>query len=857
LTDRQELLARLAEGRASGITVVTPNTRLAQALVSELDAFQIRNAKATWEAPDLLPFGAFVERLYEEALYSPAGAGLPMLLAPAQQDLLWREILRQSKRELLVLDRTAAQCADAWQLVHAWRIPAGSGNEDALAFSEWAAAYRKRTARDVDRARLPDLVCSLLEKNLLEKTKLPKSLIAYGFDILPPQMSELFGALSRHGVAVEKSNRQKKPGTAIRTSYASARAELEAAATWARARLEAGQARIGVVVPDLQQRRKEVVRVFSHAIGKPHPFNVSLGEPLADYPLVRAALGVLELACREVPFERASALIRSPYIGGAESELGLRAKLDVSMRRDAPPRLTLAGLVALSEPCPRLRGLLENLFNKKEETARSAAQWARHFSDLLSAAGYPGERALDSDEYQARAKWHQVLGELARLERVAPKMTLAQAFPTLERLCRETLFQPESASVPIQVLGVLESASLSFDALWVSGLTDDAWPLDARPNPFVPVALQKKAGVPEASAEGSLELDRRITEGWLGAADEVVLSWFEREDDRALSPSPLILGVPRAELALPEYPGHRDLIFASRKTEIIEDLRAPAVVEKRIGGGTRVLADQAACPFRAFARWRLRAEPLEVPGEGLDASDRGRLLHALMSALWQELKSSAALERELAPAIARAAASAVKELGLEGRFAEIERGRLARLAADWLQLEKTRAPFEVIGLEKEVDLRVAGLELRGRMDRVDRLADGGHALIDYKTSVRPTPKHWEPPRPDDPQLPIYAAAMKDEVAAVVIAKVRPGSMRFMGFSRSKNAIPGVQAAKSWPNLIKDWEAEAEALGTAFGAGDARVDPKKDLQTCRYCTLQTLCRVYEKVNVLAEADESAE
>jgi RecB family exonuclease len=164
----------------------------------------------------------------------------------------------------------------------------------------------------------------------------------------------------------------------------------------------------------------------------------------------------------------------------------------------------------------------------------------------------------------------------------------------------------------------------------------------------------------------------------------------------------------------------------------------------------------------------------------------------------------------------------------------------------------------VVGLEKEVGLRIAGLELHGRMDRVDRLADGsGHVLIDYKTSARPTPKHWEPPRPDDPQLPIYAAAMKEEVAAVVIAKVRPGSMRFMGFSKSKNAIPGVQAAKSWPHLIREWEREAEALGAAFGAGDARVDPKKDLQTCRYCGLQTLCRVYEKVNVLAEGDEGAE
>ena len=32
-----------------------------------------------------------------------------------------------------------------------------------------------------------------------------------------------------------------------------------------------------------------------------------------------------------------------------------------------------------------------------------------------------------------------------------------------------------------------------------------------------------------------------------------------------------------------------------------------------------------------------------------------------------------------------------------------------------------------------------------------------------------------------------------------------------------------------------------------------VDPKKELMTCRYCGLETLCRVYEKINVLAEEE----
>ncbi|MNC99685.1 hypothetical protein D3C83_180510 [compost metagenome] len=58
-------------------------------------------------------------------------------------------------------------------------------------------------------------------------------------------------------------------------------------------------------------------------------------------------------------------------------------------------------------------------------------------------------------------------------------------------------------------------------------------------------------------------------------------------------------------------------------------------------------------------------------------------------------------------------------------------------------------------------------------------------------------------------------------------------------------------AKSWPDLIAAWKKEAEALANGFACGDARVDPKNDLKTCRLCDLQTLCRVYEKYSVIGE------
>jgi ATP-dependent helicase/nuclease subunit B len=873
---KSELFARLAEGHAARITVVTPNRRLAQELAREFDAGRIAAGKSVWETADILPLSAFVERLYEDALYSDLAAELPLLLTPAQEQAMWEAQIRASAwgEALLAVPQAAADCRRAWELANAWRIDGAlgsfDGNDDQKAFAEWSRDYARRCAaeKNIDAARLADVVAPLLGEPALRK---PKLLVLYAFDAATPQEQDFAGACGKHGIEVRgcAPDRRVGQGPALRVAFRSAREELEAAAQWARAGLEAGAQRVGVVVPELGQRRKEVVRVFARTLQPAHnlpgeerkilPFNVSLGAPLADYPLAHAALCVLELAAGEIPFEQASRLVRSPFLDAADAEMAKRARLDADLRQVAPARVTLGKLIGLVEGAPVLRQKLEALFKLVKAAPggeRSPHDWGRYFTDVLGAMGFPGERGLDSDEFQAQGKFNETLAEFAKLERVAPKMSFGRALGELRRLCADTLFQPESPDAPIQVLGVLESAGLEFDALWVSGLTDDVWPMHARPNPFIPPALQRKAAIPEASAEATLDHCKRITDGWLTAAGEVIVSHPTREDDRELLASPLISGV-SSPLETPEtrtYARYRDLIFAARQVEYVEDGRAPALATKTPRGGTRILADQSACPFRAFARHRLNAQALEEPVEGLDARARGLLLHTLMKELWTELKGSAGLAGDVGPAIEKAAKRAVAEAKLEDPFASLERKRLAKLAWEWLEVERGRAPFTVAAMEEKRKLKVAGLELNGRIDRMDALESGGHALIDYKTG-KPTPNEWLGERPDDPQMPLYALNAKEPISAVAFAKLRTGEMRYMGFSDREDLVPGVKAAKDWKALLEDWKKELEALGSGFAAGDARVDPKDLLNTCRYCDLQPLCRVYERVNALGEAEES--
>jgi hypothetical protein len=136
---------------------------------------------------------------------------------------------------------------------------------------------------------------------------------------------------------------------------------------------------------------------------------------------------------------------------------------------------------------------------------------------------------------------------------------------------------------------------------------------------------------------------------------------------------------------------------------------------------------------------------------------------------------------------------------------------------------------------------------------MDKLADGTHAIIDYKTGSRATPNDWMGERPEEPQLPLYVVSAQEPVSAVAFAKLKTGDMKFAGFSQNEKEIPGVKPAKSWSGLVQYWKTELEGLATGFAEGEASVDPKKGLATCRNCDLQPLCRVHERLDALEEEE----
>ncbi len=125
----------------------------------------------------------------------------------------------------------------------------------------------------------------------------------------------------------------------------------------------------------------------------------------------------------------------------------------------------------------------------KMRDLRRAAQpsiWAARFSEVLSVWGWPGTEALDSLEYQQLELWYQTLDEFRAYDAVCQRIDFGDALQLLRECCSRQISQPQTADSPVQVLGPLEAAGLTFEHLWLCDMQGASWPASPRPNPFIP-----------------------------------------------------------------------------------------------------------------------------------------------------------------------------------------------------------------------------------------------------------------------------------------------------------------------------------------------------------------------------------
>src|SRR5437762_88471 len=105
---------RLLAALAAGSTVVTPNNRLARALVAAHDKDQRANGRRAWPAARAMPWTAWLEQLWSDVVAHDALPSLARLVRGPQARWLWRDIVARDGEALADIRGAAALAADAW-----------------------------------------------------------------------------------------------------------------------------------------------------------------------------------------------------------------------------------------------------------------------------------------------------------------------------------------------------------------------------------------------------------------------------------------------------------------------------------------------------------------------------------------------------------------------------------------------------------------------------------------------------------------------------------------------------------------------------------------------------------------------
>jgi exodeoxyribonuclease-5 len=890
----------------SGTVILCASARLAQGIRQWLQQAYQQQGLSQWQAPQVLPLQDWLNQRIEYAILcgqiditqAPLG-----ILSTTQEALLWEQAIQHCLRQHSAIDLfntngLASAAMEANRYLIEWNISLDMAtiNEETRQFLQWRQQFQTLCKQSgyLESVRYQTWQLEQLQQHSLA---LPARIQLAGFDRINPHVQTLLETLQAAGVHISAFDHSMTAQHTQRMTFAEAMDEMRAAVHWTQQQLSTNpQATLAIVVPELDSLRDTLANLLDDTFHPealhpaqaetPRCYEFSLGLPLSRWPLVQCALHVLRLAFQASPMPQAelSVLLADIYWSQALYEADARAALDAEMRRQLPLQVsaqTFARFVARKQQdeypilCPALHADLTALLTQAKQTPRKQvpSAWVTSFTALLTATHWPGERSLSSYEHQCQTKFKSVLTQLAALDTWLGPVDAMSALHRLSQLCQAQIFQPQTVRQPnITVMGMLEASAQPLDGVWVMGMNDHVWPPLSRTNALIPAELQRQAGTPNASSEVQMAFASQIHQRLLRSAKQVIFSSARQEGDRLLRTSPLIQAIPEASATAGTATLAETLARDSTQDwQWLDDHQAPPIQDgEHISGGTGLLRAQALCPAWAFYQYRLKARKLETPHNGLDAMQRGDLIHRVLTAFWSQQTTldwqtveADRLKSQLDQIAVEVIAGFNSEFAqpFSAVFCQLEAERLSKLALTWLwEVERERPQaFAVTAVEQVFKPLIEGIQVKLVIDRVDTLADGRLVVMDYKTGSMPDFKNWATDKISEPQLPIYAAFLLQDadIAAVCFGKLRLTDGGFAGVAAEDDIVPGIKAFNheknklfdpaqfpDWPSVLTHWHTQITRTALALKAGEAAVVFESE-QDLGYCDVLPLLRLPER------------
>ena len=635
-------------------------------------------------------------------------------------------------------------------------------------------------------------------------------------------------------------------------------------------------------------------------------YNISIGMPLLKRSLVQAALLPLRFWAQGKPRTLLLSMVLSPYYGRWTARRDRIARADRVWRTQglaADLRSLLGALSGLSAGAGHDRtgqsADLLALVNGGEPTleealdtfvqvpARTGSEWVHTRDTFWRTTGFPV--ALDEAETGAWRHFRSLLHGIGE-DLKTTYMSLPDFTGLLHHLLFEELVHTRgSEEAGIQVLGIIESRGLSFEKLYVLGLSAGSLPGAVRTLPFLD--MWERHRVQGATAESQFTFAQNAFRHLLARAPDVTLIRPDEESAEPLAPSPFwTQTVSKEKRDVIDLWNAPDVSWA-RVTwlqQAKKGLKRPTMFppsDPPIGGhllpqavSVSLLSTAFACPFRFYAETILQVFPLDELIIGISPLDRGNRLHHVLARFTRRCRDEGLAEKidraamkgllvtslddALGPSSGYGNApptgeDALKDLGwtIERRRWTGDRADSPGLLTQWLDLELERLyeGWHWVCEESSFDgLTFSGwpFSISGRIDRIDYHKDKGFMLWDYKSGDHPTRRAVVDDFVDS-QIPAYVqAAKKRRIRGIEkeLGQNVPISGGYIALKTPSRVTHKelVPTGGSWDEFLKRWKEAVAGLGKILSSGQFMAEPYPlsdgvgKEKACRNCPYGPLC-----------------
>lgn len=496
----------------------------------------------------------------------------------------------------------------------------------------------------------------------------------------------------------------------------------------------------------------------------------------------------------------------------------------------------IATILGRDDECAGALALLERVAAAQRHMPRGSAtpaQWLFALEQALDCLGALVPLAADAAGEAMLALLHRRREEIGA---VSWRLTFVEWREWLNRELEAAAFVDRGIESSLVMSHLAAMRLRRFEAAILIGADRDNLAPDIPRAVFSNQAVRAELGLPGAAASRARLRDDLA--GLVAACDEVTVTWQHMREDEINLPSPEV-----------------ELLSLLHRQAWGDDLMAPAAMASpaaAVPGGTprpmpragqhvppklspSAYASLLACPYQFFARRVLRLAEADTVREALEKRDYGEHVHRILQRFHAAFPLLSGLpEAELVSeleSISRAVfAPAIEANFLEHAWLSRWIGRVPAYVA-W-QKEREAKGWRHAGAEqaREIALPLAKggeLHFAGRLDRLDRRADGSEAVLDYKAQdASKLRKRMEDPG-EDVQLACYALLQGAEVseAAYVSLDADPPAAV---------ALPEVQA------MARAQAGRLAALVDALRDGAAL--PANGIDAaCEWCEMRGLCR----------------